>query len=85
MTQSSQAAIISSSVASESATPTDRPGALGGPARELQTLNCFIPAAGELISRKTGLAYLVRDGNPIMLPDEARRLEEQVVSDRAAD
>ncbi len=29
----------------------------------------------ELISRKAGLAYPIRDGAPIMLPEEARTLE----------
>ena len=32
-------------------------------------------AAGELISRVAGLAYPIRDGIPIMLPEEARMLE----------
>jgi hypothetical protein len=32
-------------------------------------------AAGELVSRQAGLAYPVRDGIPIMLPEEARALE----------
>ncbi|WP_299617165.1 Trm112 family protein [Pelagibius sp.] len=34
-------------------------------------------AAQELISRQARLAYPIRDGIPIMLVDEARRLDEQ--------
>ena len=31
----------------------------------------------ELISRAAGLAYPIRDGIPIMLPEEARKLEDK--------
>lgn len=34
-------------------------------------------AAGELVSRQAGLAYPIRDGIPIMLPEEARALDEE--------
>ena len=33
-------------------------------------------ARQELISKAAGLAYPIRDGIPIMLPDEARMLDE---------
>lgn len=36
----------------------------------------FDREAQELVSRSAGLAYPVRDGIPIMLPEEARQLED---------
>ncbi|MGI9386241.1 MAG: Trm112 family protein [Methyloligellaceae bacterium] len=39
-------------------------------------------AAQELISRAAGLAYPIRDGIPIMLPEEARQLGDSETSDR---
>jgi uncharacterized protein YbaR (Trm112 family) len=33
-------------------------------------------AANELVSRTAGIAYPIRDGIPIMLPEDARRLDE---------
>ena len=35
-------------------------------------------AAQELVSRAAGLAYPIRDGVPIMLPEEARSLDQTV-------
>lgn len=40
-------------------------------------------AAGELVSRAAGLAYPIRDGVPVMLPEEARRLDAGPPGDRA--
>ena len=39
-----------------------------------KTALVFDREAGELISKAAGLAYPIRDGIPIMLPEEAREL-----------
>lgn len=52
--------------------------------RLLEILVCPVTKTGltydrdhnELVSREAGLAYPIRDGIPIMLPEEARRLDE---------
>ena len=71
------------------APPKAAPGGAGAPAGGevdpglLEILVCPVTkgtlrydrARGELVSEQAGLAYPIRDGIPIMLPDEARRLE----------
>ena len=62
---------------------SDRPRPVPLDPRLLEVLVCPVTKgplvydreAGELISRAAGLAYPIRDGIPIMLPEEARRLE----------
>lgn len=63
-------------------TPPDRPAGSVDP-KLLEILVCpltktaleYDKAKQELISRKAKLAYPIRDGIPIMLPEEARRLD----------
>jgi len=62
--------------------PTDRPASNVDP-KLLEILVCPVTKGQleydaerqELISRAAKLAYPIRDGIPIMLPEEARRLE----------
>jgi uncharacterized protein YbaR (Trm112 family) len=64
------------------AAPTPTPGGEVDPAL-LEILVCPVTkgplrydrARGELVSDSARLAYPIRDGIPIMLPDEARRLD----------
>jgi uncharacterized protein len=63
-------------------TPANTERASGVDPRLLEILICPVSrqplsydrAAGELISKKAGLAYPIRGGIPIMLVDEARDL-----------
>ena len=65
-----------------SSSPTDRPAG-GIDPKLLEILVCPITksrleydaAKQELISRAAKLAYPIRDGIPIMLPEEARKLD----------
>jgi uncharacterized protein len=41
-----------------------------------KTVLHYDAARQELVSRAAKLAYVIRDGIPIMLPDEARKLDE---------
>lgn len=67
----------------ESAPPESAPPVPVDP-RLLEILVCPVThapleydrAANELISRSAKLAYPIRDGVPIMLPEEARRLDD---------
>jgi uncharacterized protein YbaR (Trm112 family) len=62
--------------------PPDRPASTVDP-KLLEILVCpltkttleYDAEKQELISRKAKLAYPIRDGIPIMLPEEARRLD----------
>ena len=65
-------------------TPANAPGAPRVDARLLEILVCpvtraeltYDPVRQELVSRAARLAYPIRDGVPIMLPEEARKLED---------
>lgn len=66
-----------------SATPPASPSADAIDRKLLEILVCpvtkgtleYDPARNELISRQAKLAYPIRDGIPIMLADEARKLD----------
>jgi hypothetical protein len=66
-----------------STSPPNEPPAASVDPKLLEILVCpltkatleYDPVKNELISRQAKLAYPIRDGIPIMLPEEARRLE----------
>jgi uncharacterized protein len=68
---------------SEKSERENRPGVPRVDARLLEILVCpvtraeltYDPVRQELISRAARLAYPIRDGVPIMLPEEARKLD----------
>lgn len=74
--------IVAGALPMSSVPPTERPADSVDP-KLLEILVCpltkgpleYDAAKQELISRKAKLAYPIRDGIPIMLPEEARRLD----------
>jgi uncharacterized protein YbaR (Trm112 family) len=72
-------------MASENNASAGSAGQAGVDPKLLEILVCPLTKTGleydrarqELISRAAKLAYPIRDGIPIMLPEEARALEEQ--------
>ncbi len=73
-----------SGVPGDSGDSDARPPALGVDRKLLEILVCPLTKGPltydrerqELVSEQAGLAYPIRDGIPIMLVDEARRLDE---------
>jgi uncharacterized protein len=69
---------------SDRMTVNDRMAILGVDTKLLELLVCpvtkgpldYDAVRQELVSRSAKLAYPIRDGIPIMLPDEARKLEQ---------
>jgi uncharacterized protein len=65
-------------------TANDRMAVLGVDTKLLELLVCpvtkgpldYDAVRQELVSRSAKLAYPIRDGIPIMLPDEARKLDQ---------
>jgi uncharacterized protein len=45
----------------------------------------YVEQSSELISKAAGLAYPIRDGIPVMLESEARKLEHEMEGNHARD
>jgi uncharacterized protein len=75
--------MIESKMMSGAVPMSDRMPALGVDTKLLELLVCpvtkgpldYDAVRQELVSRSAKLAYPIRDGIPIMLPDEARKLD----------
>lgn len=75
------------SAVSSSSGPSDRSTVSSVDPKLLEILVCpltkeplrYDAARGELISDRAGLAYPIREGIPVMLVDEARKLEDKEI------